>query len=360
MAEDFETHPPADPYAAPPASENGSPYSRYKENEPKPSFKVWSPAEIWKPLEAPDYLVHGLFVRGSLGLIVAYGASLKTWLLEDLALSVAMGAPWLERFPTKQGKAIIIDFESGSYELRRRAHRIAKGRGFTIPVEGFAFASMPEMSLAEDSFFDALRPLATEYRFIGIDSLAAGSGGIDENDSRFATSLNKLKAIAEPAGSLIEVLHHSRKGGGEDTDQRELVRGTSAIFNACDVVLQLARAKDDGAFAVHQTKARGGKAVEPFVVRVDDVGTDASVVIARNMPETGGDEIMGTSKAIGNAKRAILLLLAGETGLTSKAQVYNRIAGAKQAKLKALAELIEAKTIVEHEGTWRLSSEVTQ
>lgn len=342
------------------ATPNGSPYSKYKENEPKPTFKIWSAAEIWKPLEPPDYLVDGLFVKGSLGLIVAYGASLKTWILEDGALSVGTGAKWLDRFPTKQGRALIIDFESGDYELRRRAHRIAKGRGFAIPVEGFAFASMPEMSLAEDSFFNALRPLASEYQFIGVDSLAAGSAGIDENDSRFAASLQKLKAIAATTGCTIIVLHHSKKSGGEDGDAREQVRGTSAIFNACDVVLQLSRLKDEGAFAVHQTKARGGKAVEPFVVRVDDVGADASVVVGLNMPEPGGDECMGTSKAIANAKRAILLLLASEKGLTSKRQVWDRMKGTKSVKVTALSELIEAGTVREHEGAWRLSSEVGQ
>jgi hypothetical protein len=328
--------------------------------EAKPGLTIWSAEEIWKPIEAPDYLVEGLFVRGSLGLIIAYGASLKTWTLEDAALSVSMGAPWLDRFPTKQARALIIDFESGSYELRRRAHRIANGRGFTIPVEAFAFASMPALSLADDAFFEALRPLAAAYSFIGIDSLAAGSGGINENDARFATPLNRLKALAEETRCVIVLLHHSRKGGGEDADPRELVRGSSAIFNAADVVLQMVRAKDDSAFAVHQTKARGGKAVDPFIVRVNDTGPDGSVVVARNMPEPGADDVERFAGGIDKAKRAILLLLGQEHDVHSANEVCRRVGGRRKTATDGLRELLERGTVVHYKGALRLASDVNQ
>jgi 5S rRNA maturation endonuclease (ribonuclease M5) len=322
----------------------------------EPAFRIWTPEEIWKQLEPPDYVVDGLLVRGSLALIVAYGSSLKTWVLEDGALSVATGGQWMARFDTKKAPALIVDFESGDYELRRRAHRLARGRELQIPIDGFAFITMPSLNLASDAFFDALGPLAKKYGFIGIDSLAAGSGGIDENDTRFATSLNRLKAIAAESGCVIVVLHHSRKGSGEEADPREMVRGTSAIFNAVDIVLQMSR-KDDG-FVVRQTKARGGKTVDPFVVRVDDIAPDASVVRASNAPDADGGSMENASKAIERAKREILLLLAREHGLTSKTQVYSRIHGTKGTKISALAELIELGTVTEHEGAFRLTSEV--
>lgn len=355
----------ADDFA--PANVNGVPgyprpdkrqEERAEKQNTAPTFKIWTAADIWKPIEAPDYLMDGLLVRGSLALIVAYGASLKTWMLEDAWMSVGTGAPWLGRFATKQTPALIVDFESGDYELRRRAHRLARGREIQIPIEGCAFVTMPALSLADEAFFAALRPLAEQYGFIGIDSLAAGSGGIDENDARFATSLNRLKAIAAETGCVIVVLHHTKKGGGEDTDQREMVRGSSAIFNACDVVLQMTR-KGDG-FLVQQTKARGGKSVETFVVKVQDTGPDSTVVDAGNVPDAGDEGVANACQAIDKAKRAILTLLASEHGLTSKTQVWNRISGTKGVKVKALKELEESSLVVEHGGAWRLASEVAE
>ncbi len=345
-----------------PKANGAHPYAAYKADEPGPTFKIWTPDEIWAPLPAPDYLVDGLTVRGSLAMIVAYGASLKTWVLEDGALSVAMGAPWLQRFATKQGRSLLVDFESGSYELRRRAHRIARGREFPIPIPGFAFTSMPALSLADPAFYEAIAPLAKTYQFIGIDSLAAGSGGIDENDARFARSLNGLKAIAEHTGCVIVVLHHARKGKGEDSDPREMVRGTSAIFNACDVVLQLMRGKNAGAFVMRQTKARGGKSVDPFVVHVEDTAEDASIVKASNAPDIDGDDEGVERRAIEKARKQITVLLGDQRDLRTKDEIYNRIGGSKPDKIKALKELLaeERKLVVLHKGAYRLASEVGQ
>jgi hypothetical protein len=338
---------------------NGTPYGKYKASEkpPTPELRLWTPEEIWAPLPEPDYLIDRVAVRGSLVLIVAYGASLKTWALEDGALSIATASPWLQRFETKLGQALIVDFESGSYELRRRAHRIAQGRGYDVPVPGFTFASMPALSLADDAFYEALAPLAKIYQFIGIDSLAAGSGGIDENDSRFATSLNRLKAIAEQSGCVIVVLHHSRKGSGEDSDPREMVRGSSAIFNACDVVLQLMRTKDEGRFVMRQTKARGGKAVEPFMVRVEDTSECGSVVIASDANEQD-DGVEAGAVAFNAVKARIIHLLAHERDIRSANEIYRRIRGTKKTVLEAIKELEERQTIAKVDGAYRLLSEV--
>ena len=326
------------------------------DSEPKrPEFRLWTPEEIWAPLEPPDYIIDQLFVRGSLGLIVAYGASLKTWVLLDGCMSVAAGVEFLARFATKRAESAAIDYESGHYELRRRVQRIGLGRSLKTPLEGFTFTTMPEYSLVSDDFYQAIRTLAKTRAFIGIDSLAAGSGGIDENDSRFATSLNRLKAIAVETNAVIVVLHHSRKGGEGDGDEREMVRGSSAIFNACDVVLQLFK-RDDGSFKCKQTKARGGKAVAPFVVRVDDTAEDASVVRASDLNED--DEVPATSAAIERAKRELLYLLTKEHDLKTKNAVYARIHGTQGVRIAALRELLERQLVIVHDGAFRLASEV--
>ncbi len=326
---------------------------------PGESFRIWTGADVWAPLEAPDYLIGRLCVRGTLALIVAYGSSLKTWLLADSAIAIPTGGNWLHRFDTKPGRALLIDFESGDWELRRRVHRIAAGRELAIPIDGFGFVTMPSLSLADDGFYAALAPLAREYAFIGIDSLAAGSGGIDENDARFARSLQRLKAIASETKCVIVLLHHSRKGGGDEADPREMVRGSSAIFNACDVVLMMSRNGDDG-FVVRQTKARGGKAVEPFVVRVEDIGEDASIVVARDVADEGEEDVAKGSKAIEKAKRTILMLLAAEHDVRSATEVWRRVRGNKKVCLDALRELEERDLVTKSAGAYRLASEVRQ
>jgi hypothetical protein len=326
-------------------------------------LRWWTPADIWAPLPPPDYLFDGLLVRGSLALIVAYGSSFKTWLMADGGLAVATGTPWLGRFATVQGGGALVDFESGDYELRRRLHRLAAGRTLALPVERFTFVTMPALNLACDAFYEQLQPIAAEYAFIGIDSLAAGSGGIDENDARFAVSLQRLKALAVASRCVIVVLHHTRKGSPqarEEGDQREMVRGSSAIFNACDVVLQLARTKR-GKFLVQQTKARGGKAIDSFFVHVEDVGHTATTVLAADYDASeDADDTADLTGAIEKAKRQIITTLGTTRDLRSKDAIYGRIRGTKSARIAALRELLEAGTVTLHDGIYRLGSEVRQ
>ena len=328
---------------------------------PSSALRLVTGAELWKPLDPPDYVLEPVFVRGSLGLVVAYGASLKTWIVLDGGLSVATGEAWLLRFATKQGRALLVDFESGEYELRRRLHKLARGRGWPVPVDGLSFVSMPQYSLVDDAFFDALRTLAEGHAFIGIDSLAAGSGGVDENDARFATSLNRLKAIASDSGCVIVVLHHSRKGNGEDGDEREMVRGSSAIFNACDVVLQLRRFNDSGAFVLKQTKARGGKSIEPLVVRVEDTEEGGAVVSGTDLESAADDgDAQAATRSIEKAKRQIIMLLGTERGLGSKNAIYRRIGGTKTTKIGALDELLESRVVTLQGEAYALASGVAQ
>ena len=260
-------------------------------------------------------------------LIVAYGSSLKTWVLEDAALSVAMGAlTGCNAF--RQRRATRCSSTSRAADVRVASTcAIASpvGASSPLPREGFTFVTMPAVSLASDAFFVALRPLASAYRFIGIDSLAAGSGGIDENDARFAYKLQqRLKAIAAETGCVVVVLHHNRKGSGDDVDPREMVRGSSAIFNACDVVLQMTRTKESASFVVRQIKARGGKGVR--AVRGAECGgcrdRRERRGVAGGVPEAeaAGD----TSKAIGQGQEGHPRpQVAAEHGLASKNQIYH-------------------------------------
>jgi hypothetical protein len=297
-------------------------------------------------------------VRGCLALLVALGESLKSWMASDGILSVGTGSEWLGRFKCEQGRALFIDYEAGDYEVRRRLQRLAVGRGFATPVQGIALLSMPPWPITSDEFFAHFETLATEYALIVIDSLAGGSGGGDENDSRFAGALYRLKSVAAATGCVVLVIHHARKSSpnSNDHDPREMVRGSSAIFNSVDVVLYLRRHGEGQSFLVTQAKARGTKRIEPFVVSIEDVGADASVMRSgdpSDEPEVEDDA--GTFNAV---KAKVVRLLACEHDLRSASEIYRRIRGTKKTVLEAVKELEERQTITRHQGAYRLTSEV--
>jgi hypothetical protein len=252
------------------------------DEKPVPSptrFHVLEAPAIWAPRPPTQFVVAGIIPRGSVAMICATGSSLKTWATLDLIVSRARGSPWLGRFACDKGGALFVDWESGEDEVCRRFVRLNP-----IPVEGVALASMPDVFFNSTDFEAVVTQWATTYGLVAFDSLAAGTVDLDENDARFAQGLRALKRVASVTGAAIVVLHHSRKGRADgDGDERDMPRGSSAIYAAVDVVFQLTRA-EDGAFQVRQTKARGGKSVEPFTIRVDDVDEQTTVVRALASP----------------------------------------------------------------------------
>jgi hypothetical protein len=267
-----------------------------------PRFRVLEAPAIWAPLEPPVFVVAGMLPRGSLAMVCATGSSLKTWMVLALTIAVASGGKWLERFACEAGGALFVDWESGEDELRRRLQRLSAER-----VDHVALLTMPELFFNSPDLEAVASEWAKSYRLVVFDSLAAGTLDVDENDARFAQGLRVLKRVAAASGCVFAVLHHSRKGraDGDGGDERDMPRGTSAIYAACDVVLQLSRA-DEGAFQVRQTKARGGKSVDPFVVRVDDVGPRTTVRatdVQTSKPKTGDAKWNDCGRALVEAAR---------------------------------------------------------
>ena len=331
-------------------------------------FKIWTEDEIYAPLPPIDWVVQDLIPKGTITLIAAYGASLKSWVRDELEASINQGRPFLGLFPVVGvGPTLLIDFENGAYEIRRRKQAIARAGG-KERIAGTHFVSMPGMGLDTPEFLVHLRELARKYKLITIDTLAAGSSG-DENDARFAAPLKAMKAIAEETGCAFVVLHHTRKSK-EGDDDRETTRGSGAIFNALDIELKLFRVKDSEAFMVKQTKARVSKACKPFVVTVTDLEEGKTVVsavwledwerLATGLQPNPGDALM-------RAKAAILELLKGATDIRSKNEVFRRLKGGPNKKgvgripcFDALEELMEREIVISYRGTLRLQSECQQ
>ncbi len=324
---------------------------------PRRRFKVWTPEEIWAPLPEPVYTVGGLLRRANLALLVAYGSSFKTWEMIDLAIAQATGGRFLDRFdcPTP-GPTLIIDWESGDEELRRRLQAVSKARGLAGPVGGVEFVTMPELFFTSADFETEMTTLAQGRTLIAFDSLAAGSVDVDENDARFAKGLQILKRVATLTGCSMLVLHHARKSNGEVNDEREIVRGSGAIFAAADAVLVLLK-QDDDAFLCKHTKSRGGKKVEPFSVRVEDVADGGVRVYASEVEEPSDAKSYERGSSLDRAKARVLTLVAGSRDIRSVNEIHRRLGGRKKTNTDAVTELEERGTLSRRDGAFCLSSE---
>ena len=322
----------------------------------EPALRIWTPEEIWEPLPPPSFAIGGLLMKGDTMMVCAYGSSLKSWMEIDLLIAKASGGKWLGIFQCEPSPVLLIDWESGSWEARRRFQAVARARGIVGAVPGVHMISLPDMYFPSPTFEPTIRELAATFKVICFDTLSAGSPDMDENDARFAKGLNVAKRVCSPLECSPVVLHHSRKmaPGAGDRDERESPRGTGAIFGAVDVMLQMSKRKD-GSFLVKQTKARSGPCSEPFIVRIDDMNGGVSV---SGSPVEEDDDEGAQDSGFVLAKRRVLALLAKEKDLKSKNQIQRHAKGAKKAVFDAVDDLMEDGLVKVWHGAFRLSSEV--
>jgi hypothetical protein len=180
-----------------------------------------------EPIDPPTWLVEGLIPVSTVGGFVAHGSSLKTWTAISLAGAVAQGVPWLDKYPTKRGRVLILDYESGEYEMRRRVRLLEGGR-----VVGLGAWSMPGKNIDDVELWKELAAIP-DISLVIIDSLAAGtSPNVDENGKEAAFPLLLAARYSEGTGAAVLFIHHSKKDDGGDA--RKAVRGSTAIYAAMD------------------------------------------------------------------------------------------------------------------------------
>lgn len=315
-------------------------------------FPLVGVGELWAPLEAPAYLVDGVLTRGCLAQLVAYGSGAKTWLAVELAMAVDSGTAWLGRFDTEAGRVAYLDWENGSYELRRRLQAVGTARRLP-PPQNLAASFFPPVYLTSPKCEGAMTELAKSHDLVIVDTLRAASPGVDENASEIREGLDVLRRVGEQTGCTFVVLHHSKKTSGSLTkiDAREAGRGSSAIFDAADVVLHITYdAGREPAFEVVQTKARNGKAAEPFGVTIRDV--DGGVRLdAEDLPDTSTAE---TDAAAAKFEALCELVLEGvrqHPGLP-RGELRERL-GKRSAAVQAALERLERDGAVVNVGTDR-------
>ncbi len=182
----------------------------------------------------PKLLVQDLVPEETVGMIVAKGSSLKTWMALSIGISVANGQPWLGKFEVIQTNVLIVDFESGEWQLLHRAQILSNHKS-----PGLGLANFPHGRIDDEGFWRKLSRIcrARKVGLVIVDSFAAGAVGVEENDRRAADPLLFASRFSDLCKCSVVFIHHAKKGEGGD--ERDLVRGTGAIYAALDWAVTL-------------------------------------------------------------------------------------------------------------------------
>jgi hypothetical protein len=183
-------------------------------------FKALSCAELDAADFALEYLVEGVLVAGQPCLVAGGKKSLKTSIIIDLGLSLAMGGFFLGKLKVHRACRVgIMSGESGMVTIQETARRICSAAGYRLAdVGNLIFAdTLPQFGKLDD--MDALRGFVegNELEVLVLDpAYLCMPGGDAGNLFIQGGMLRTVNEVCGATGATMILAHHTRKGGKAD------------------------------------------------------------------------------------------------------------------------------------------------
>lgn len=224
-------------------------------------------SDAYKPRPPVQYVVDGLFARGSLNIVYGAPGTLKSMLLADMCVCVAAGVPWLPglpdsgdvyAMPTTQTGVLWVDYDNGSRRTDERIEALAKARDLpeNAPLHYLSMAQ-PWMDATDDGYISDLIEMVggLNVGLVVVDNLGQICGDADENSADMSKVMGNLRRLAEASDAAVIVIHHQRKGSLADR-AGDLLRGHSSIEASLDLALLVTRDGQDSEIVISPTKVR--------------------------------------------------------------------------------------------------------
>jgi hypothetical protein len=222
-------------------------------NNPLDRFKPRSIRELVRQHPVmKEVLIDQIMRVEEVGNLVAGTKLHKTYLIIDLAITMATGGKWLGEYQTKQGRVLILDNELHPETSADRYKKVGSHRGIPddymdnidiVNLRGKGCTSIMDLR----PMFDSITPgtynliiLDAIYRFLPFDR------GESENDGTVWLKLyNELDKLAKQLKCSFLLVHHTSKGDQSEKAITDLGSGSGSQSRATDNHLTLRSHEED-------------------------------------------------------------------------------------------------------------------
>ncbi|MFH0910453.1 MAG: AAA family ATPase, partial [Planctomycetota bacterium] len=215
-------------------------------------------------------VIEGLLREGETMNVIAQSKLGKSWLVIDLALSIASGRPWLG-MECAPGEVLIIDNELHGETSAHRVPKVAAARKIDLATVADRLYVENLRGRLQDLFalgpyFHSFPPgrfkvviLDAFYRFLPLRA--------DENDNGTMAGLyNYLDSFADYLKCCFVLIHHTSKGNQSLKELTDVGAGAGAQSRATDTHLVLRRHEEEDA-VVMDAAVRSWPPRDPMCLR---------------------------------------------------------------------------------------------
>jgi RecA-family ATPase len=195
------------------------------------------------------------FLAGTVGALVAPGATGKSFWALEAAMAVACSVPGGDLLgikPRHTGRVVYLAAEDPEPVLTRRLHAIGQ---HLSPAAREAIAEQlfvePTMGSRTDIMRDAHLRRVIEYcegaRLVVIDTLSRFHGLDENSNSDMSRLISVLEHIAAATGAAVLYLHHTSKAAAltGQGDTQQAARGASALIDNARWCAYIARMSEE-------------------------------------------------------------------------------------------------------------------
>lgn len=233
------------------------------------NWKVIGSDELLKiKLPEQEFLIQGLIPVKANTIIQGHPSSCKSWLLLEIAKTMASDRRLFSKFKSQETRVLYIDEESSFMEIQRRWKMMNPD-----PLTLVDFMSFQDFKIDDPEKLKALLDFARDrnYKLILFDSFSA-IHSLDENSARETQIIFDALRELNREGIATLICHHLRKEtffGPKSKSQA--LRGSSNILAKIDSLIHVEKeseTQDKIRIAVRQLKLRQGKRVPPFRINI--------------------------------------------------------------------------------------------
>ncbi|WP_299313761.1 AAA family ATPase [uncultured Halomonas sp.] len=232
----------------------------------KPKRKLFEPVLVseWVKRPPPEWIIQDVLPMADLAMLYGAPGSGKSFFALDLSMAIASGMLWRER-DTKPGPVLWIAAEAAG-SVRNRALAHALHNGMTLDEAAlWIVGDAPNLTSTDDVKQLAEVAKGVSPRLIVVDTLAASSGGANENSGEeMAVVLAACRAMHRVTGALVLIIHHSGK------DESRGARGWSGLKAAVQTEIEV-RQEPTGERMARIAKQRDGREDVAFPFRLHPV-----------------------------------------------------------------------------------------
>lgn len=217
-------------------------------------------------LPAGGWVIKSVIPQAELGILYGPSGSGKSFLMLDLAMSIARGIPWRDARVTQGRVAYIVAEGRGGFRKRIRAYGLHHAIDLhQVPMS--VMETAPNFLQADDVKAVMKAVEASQGASVVIvDTFAKVTPGANENAGEdMGKALDNCRRIAEATGALVILVHHT----GKDIDRG--ARGWSGIRAAADFEAEVCRDLATGKRWLQITKQKDGDDDGRWGFKLDDI-----------------------------------------------------------------------------------------